>query len=166
MGLNERCSALVAVLVLLLLLDSSCAQPPKKPVHKKQKPITDPHYRHYKQYAGSSDGYGGYAQAYGSQPAYKQYGDGYKPTQKAYKDEAECYKQYDEKYDYGYDSKYSKQYGKYDDDKTKKRKKVVLPELSATVKFIVDACSGKYPAIDLTTDTTGDRIQPTTVAGW
>jgi hypothetical protein len=164
MGPNERCSALVAVLVLLLLLDSSCAQPAKKPVHKKQKPITDPHYRHYKQYAGSSDGYGGYAQTYGYPPAYKQYADPYK--QKSYKDGADYYKQYDDYYDYGYEDKYSKQYGKYDDYNNKKKKKKVLPELSATVKFSVEACSGKYPAIALSADTTNATIKPTTVAGW
>jgi hypothetical protein len=47
MRLNERCTALVAVLTLLLLLDSSWAQKkhPEKPP-KNQKPISDPHYKY------------------------------------------------------------------------------------------------------------------------
>jgi hypothetical protein len=183
MRLNERCTAFVAVLTLLLLLDSSWAQKqhPEKPP-KKQKPISDPHYKYKKQqddYYGSHGGYGqqhgGYGGGYG-QPYHGGYQQPYPSSKQPYRQDSYrddyskgSYKQQDY-HRKGYDSYGS--YGSY--GKKHKKKEKDEPTLNTEVDFIVDKCSVRYPGIGKDTKhfPQGDDeviaflSRPSTVVGW
>lgn len=190
MRLNELCTGLLAVLVLLLLLDSSSAQPhPAQAISKgmvAKKKITDPHYRHQQQYGsyGSSYTAGNGYQApaysdynkYGRDPYKLPYKQGYtsKPYRDAYDDD--YYKKpqgYGDDY-YSQDSYDSyDSYGGYGKKKKQKHKKMNDEvEVSATIPFHVSACNAKYPGIPQAANTTLEPpaaptdFQPTSVQAW
>jgi hypothetical protein len=191
MRLNELCTGLLAVLVLLLLLDSSSAQPhPAQAISKgmvAKKKITDPHYRHQQQYGGYGSsytaGYGYQAPAYseynkyGGDPYSKGYGgDPYKLpykssyTKKAYRDaydDEDYYKKFegygDDYYKDSYDSYGSGYYGK---KKQKHKRANEEVEVSTSARFHVSACNAKYVGFAPDVNTTALPVKPNNVQAW
>lgn len=196
MRLNELGTGLLAVLVLLLLLDSSSAQPhPAQAISKgmvAKKKITDPHYRHQQQHGGYGSsytaGYGYQAPAYseynkyGGDPSSKGYGGDpyklpYKPsyTKKAYRDAYDDEDYYKKSERYG-DDYYKDSYDSYDTygsgyyGKKKQKHKRVNEEVQVSTKvtFDVSACNAKYPGVERDADTTPAMftVKPTAVMAW